>query len=178
VRLLAVAAAVLAAAVLAAAAAPPRAADALAVVPVRADADLATGLARGERVTTVAHVVARARRDLTAGGLPAHVARVDRSLDLALLDVPGLRAPAAPPVGGLAVLVLRRGRTVALPVVLRRRITAHLGAVTRPALELEVAIEPGDSGAPVVAPGGRLLGVVFARSDARASTAYAVDATG
>jgi S1-C subfamily serine protease len=177
VRLLALAAAALVAAAVIAAARPQRVPARPAVVAVVAGADaLATGLARGERVTTVAHVLAT-RAGVTAGGLPARVAGVDRALDLARLDVPGLRAAAAPPVGGLAVLVLRGGRTVALPALLRRRITARLGAATRPALDLDVAIEPGDSGAPVVAPGGRLLGFVFARSDARTSTAYAVDVT-
>jgi V8-like Glu-specific endopeptidase len=46
--------------------------------------------------------------------------------------------------------------------------------VRRPALELRVDVGPGDSGAPVVTPDGRVGGVVFARSNVRDHTAYAV----
>jgi S1-C subfamily serine protease len=46
---------------------------------------------------------------------------------------------------------------------------------SRPALELAANIRVGDSGAPVVTPRGRVVGVVFARSDDRMGTAYAVD---
>jgi hypothetical protein len=102
------------------------------------------------------------------------VQRVDTARDVAVLDAPGLRTAPAPPVGGVAVLVRRGGHTVALPVRVRRRVTAHLRGRARPALELDAVIEPGDSGAPVVAP-GRLLGIVFARSTQRPDTAYATD---
>ena len=46
----------------------------------------------------------------------------------------------------------------------------------RPGLELAAAIDPGDSGAPVLDGRGRLLGVLYARSRDRAGTAWAVDA--
>jgi S1-C subfamily serine protease len=58
----------------------------------------------------------------------------------------------------------------------RRLIVAHIGGQTRPALELSAAIEPGDSGAPVLDGDGRVLGVVFAESSDREDLAYAVDA--
>ena len=59
-----------------------------------------------------------------------------------------------------------------------RRISARLdGAGPRPALELRADVAAGDSGAPVVTAGGRLAGVVFARSQHRAGVAYAVDAS-
>jgi hypothetical protein len=109
----------------------------------------------------------------------AGIARLDEAGDLAYLTAAGLRATPAPPVAGVRVLVRRAGGTVALPARVRRRFIATVtdaatgSSHTRPALELEVVIEPGDSGAPVVAP-GRLLGVVFARSATRAGTAYAV----
>ncbi|HEX2105381.1 MAG TPA: hypothetical protein VHF51_17140, partial [Solirubrobacteraceae bacterium] len=46
----------------------------------------------------------------------------------------------------------------------------------RPALELAARVAPGDSGAPVLDRRGRLAGVLFARSDRRPATAYAVAA--
>jgi S1-C subfamily serine protease len=151
----------------------------IAVVTVAAGPERATGVLRGAEVVTVAHVLDGG--DPTAAGRPAHVIGVDRTRDLAVLRVPGLHARSAPAVGGVAILVRRAGRTVAVPTRVRRRITVTVtpasGGVarTREALELEAAIEPGDSGAPVVAP-GRLLGIVFARSERRARTAYAVRA--
>jgi S1-C subfamily serine protease len=65
----------------------------------------------------------------------------------------------------------------------RRAIVAHIRTpdgqriVRRPALELDAAVLPGDSGAPVLTPDGRVAGVVFARSNRRAHTAYAVAAS-
>jgi S1-C subfamily serine protease len=187
---LAVAAATLAATPLVAAGrdAPP---PPLGIVTVEAGGgsrpEVATGFVSGGRIVTVAHVVAGApgrRVRLTvrgAGGerVEASVTRLDQAGDLAYLTAAGLRATPAPPVAGIRVLVRRAGGTVALPARVRRRFTATVtDAATgeshaRAALELEVAIEAGDSGAPVVAP-GRLLGVVFARSATRAATAYAV----
>jgi hypothetical protein len=143
-----------------------------AVVVVSVGAEVATGLAGGARVTTVAHALTGGA--LRAGGRRASVLRVDAARDLAVLAVPGLHAAPAPPVAGVRILVRRGGRTVALPARVRRRITAHLRGATRRALELEASVEPGDSGAPVVAP-GRLLGIVFARSTRRPDTAYAID---
>jgi hypothetical protein len=53
------------------------------------------------------------------------------------------------------------------------------GAATgpRPALELAARVSVGDSGAAVIAHTGEVVGVVFARSQRRAGTAYAVGAT-
>jgi hypothetical protein len=183
---------VLAAAVLAAtpllAAARDDAAPRVGIVTVEAGGgsrpEVATGFTSGGRVVTVAHLVDGGRTQISVLGergarLPAVVVSVDRAGDLAYLTAAGLRPTPAPPVAGVRVLVRRAGRTVALPVVVRRRFTATVTDAatgvrrTRPALELAAVIEAGDSGAPVVAP-GRLLGVVFARSATRAGTAYAV----
>jgi S1-C subfamily serine protease len=71
------------------------------------------------------------------------------------------------------VRVVRAGRPRSLPVTLRRTITAHIGGATRPALELAGAVQPGDSGSPVLDRDGRLLGIVFAQS---ARAVYALDA--
>jgi S1-C subfamily serine protease len=144
----------------------------------------ATALALGTgRALTVAHVL-RAGRPVVVGRRRARVLRVDRRLDLAVLAVPGLRARA--PARGSAhagervtVRVLRDGAVRALPATVRRIITARVsgrGPVeVRPALEVAAAVMPGDSGAPVVAADGRLLGVVFAQAADR-DAVYALDA--
>jgi S1-C subfamily serine protease len=153
-------------------------------------ADVATGFAAGgERVVTVAHVLAGdGRRAVTVRGSDgvvraARVVRIDRGLDLAVLAVEGLRAPAARLARGggeLRVLVVRARRAIAVDSPVRRRVRARVwGApAVRPALELEARVTAGDSGAPAVTAQGRVAGVVFARSTGRPRTTYAVDAAG
>lgn len=148
--------------------------------------EMATGVAAGDgRVVTVAHAIADARA-VTVAGRPARVLRVDRRLDLALLAVPSLRAPAVRLGGddrGAAVTVLRgrAPRTVAAAV--RRRVLVRWRDQPgdppreRPGLEVAASIDPGDSGAPVLDRRGRVLGVLYARSSDRAGTAWAVDAS-
>jgi S1-C subfamily serine protease len=150
--------------------------------------EYATASALGAgRALTVAHVL-RAGRPVVVGGRRARILRVDRTLDLATLAVPGLRAPAPARAAAasagerVGVRVLRDGATRTLPATVRRVITARVsgGGVVevRPALELATAVLPGDSGAPVVAPDGRVVGVVFARVDGSAGIAYAVRLAG
>jgi S1-C subfamily serine protease len=126
----------------------------------------------GGRALTVAHVLSPGR-PVFVGGHAARVVRVDGRLDLAVLAVPGLRAP-APPHGtaraGEHVKV--RALRGALPAVVRRVVTAHEDGSDRPVLELSAAVLPGDSGAPVVDGHGRVLGVVYA--GAAGGLAYAV----
>jgi S1-C subfamily serine protease len=115
------------------------------------------------------------------------VLRTDRRLDLALLDVRGLRAP----IFGSErlqegiygwVLVLRGDRRPLLHAQLLRRITANVrdapgaAAQVRPALELRTTVEQGDSGAPVLDLNGRVVGMVFAQASDRDDRAYALDA--
>lgn len=154
-----------------------------AVVTVEVGGEVATGFVRDGRVVTVAHVLVAGRGVRVRGDDAARAATVTRSdavADIALLDVPGLRARPAGPVRSTSILVRRAGRVTALPATIRRHFTARLthagdrAGPPRPALELDADVEAGDSGAPVVAPGGRLLGVVFARSARRPRTAYAV----
>jgi S1-C subfamily serine protease len=143
------------------------------------------------RAVTVAHAVGNRRTVLVAapGERPrrVRVLRTDRRLDLALLDVPGLRAP----VFGTQrlddgiygwVLVLRGNRRPVLHAQLLRRITANVrdapdaAAQVRPALELRTVVEQGDSGAPVLDLHGRVVGMVFAQASDRNDRAYALDA--
>lgn len=148
-------------------------------------AEIATGVAAGGgRVLTVAHVLAGGGR-VSVAGHPARVLRADHRLDLAVLAAPGVRGQAlrfAARDGHVALRVLRDGRPRALPAVVRGRVVAHVRTAadgppqTRPALELAARIAPGDSGAVAVDSGGRVVGVVFARSNDRADTAWAVDA--
>ena len=165
-KLLAVVAAlVLAPSVVAAA---PRAPE---LVTIAVGPDRAMGFVAGDGVVvTVAHVLGD--EPITADGRPATIARVDPGNDLALLSVPGVRGP-APRLGGSdATTVLGR------PAPIVRGIRASVdGGPRRAALELRAEVAVGDSGAPVVTRGGRVAGVVFARSRTRGDVAYAVDAS-
>jgi hypothetical protein len=180
---------------------PPRAPVASPVSPLRVASghEIATGFAVGDgRVITVAHVVdgpvtVRGRR-VRVLRMDRRTDRMDRRTDLALLAAPGVRAggperrAAVPGVANAAdgqhlrVVRLRGGRLSLLSVDVRRSIVAHVRvagarrAVARPALELSARVAAGDSGAPVITDDGALAGVVFASSQNRADTAYAVDA--
>jgi S1-C subfamily serine protease len=148
--------------------------------------EVATGVAAGDgRVVTVAHAISGGRA-VSAAGRPARVVRIDRRLDLALLAVPGLRAPEVR-LGGRAdrvnVVVLRNGRPHRLSGRIRRHVVVRWRDQpgerprVRPGLELAARVDAGDSGAPLLDGRGRLLGVVYARSSDRDDTAWAVDAS-
>jgi S1-C subfamily serine protease len=158
--------------------------------------EVATGFAlEPGRAVTVAHVLdpqrVGARVEVRAPGGPvraATVVAVDERDDLAELAVPGLAAPRAKLAttgagGRVRLLVVRAGKMRALSARVRRRITARIRTpdgrrvARRPALELQADVLPGDSGAAVLTADGRVAGVVFARSNVRAHTAYAVAAT-
>lgn len=149
-------------------AAPPRAPE---LVTIAVGHDRAMGFVAGDGfVVTVAHVVGD--EPITADGRPAAVVRVDRRNDLALLRVPGARGE-RPRLGGSDSTSLL-GR----PAPIARRIRASVdGGPRRAALELRAQVAVGDSGAPVITDGGRVAGVLFARSRTRADVAYAVDAS-
>lgn len=147
--------------------------------------EVATGVAAGDgRVVTVAHALAGGH-SVTVAGRRARVLRVDRRLDLAVLGVPGLRAPAMRLGRGgrrASVGVIRNGGSQSLAASVRRRVLVHWREqpadppVDRPGLEVAADIDPGDSGAPVLDRRRRVLGVVYARSSDRDGTAWAVDA--
>jgi S1-C subfamily serine protease len=159
-------------------AAAPRGHDAApGIVAVVAGGEHATGFAAGgDRVVTVAHVL-DAGRPPTVDGRHARVLRVDRAADLALLALPGLRAAPVRTGAGAPGAVRLLGHRARV----RRAITATVrgapaeSAERRAALELAAAADPGDSGAPLLAGDGRVVGVLFAASRGRADTAYAVD---
>lgn len=160
------------------------------VVPPVGSADVATGFEHGDgRIVTVAHLLpaGRARVLVRSGDGSARRARVvavDRRDDLAVLELPAGTPRSAPlPGSGAARLLVRRdGRTAAIEATVRRRIDARVrpspraAPVLRPALELEARVRQGDSGAPLVAADGSLLGVLFAQSSGSSDTAYAVAA--
>jgi hypothetical protein len=148
--------------------------------------EIATGVAAGDdRVLTVAHPL-DGRHSVRVGGRPARVLRIDRGLDLALLAVPGLRAPALRLGGNGAragLVVLRDGRPHGLAGSIRRHVRVRWSEQPgdppsdRPGLEIAATVDPGDSGAPVLDPHGRLLGVLYARAEDDHGTAWAVDAS-
>lgn len=185
VRLAACGVAVLAAsAVGRATAEPPRAGPVIVAVEARGLQSATGVVVGGRRVVTVAHAVGDGPvvvRDSRGAAHPARVVRRDEELDLALLAVPALHDDGPPVLGGPRLLVRRDGTAIAEPVVVRRRLDARVrDAATdtvarRPVLELSGDIRPGDSGAPVV-DGGRVAGIVFARSRERERVAYALDA--
>jgi S1-C subfamily serine protease len=147
----------------------------------------ATAFVAGDgRIVTVAHAVG-GQGWLRVGGRGARVVRTDPRLDLAVLRVAGMDAPALRTAKAAAgqdvrILVLRDGAARSLPATVRRTITARVRdapdarAQTRPALELDAAIAQGDSGAPVLDARDRVVGVVFAQSADGPDRAYAVDA--
>lgn len=142
-------------------------------------------------VLTSAHVVKGARSITVVRddrSVPAEIVAFDPEMDLAYLAADGLTTsrPAtvdSDPVDGgeqATAYVVRGGEVVALPVVVRRRIQIRTediyidGETLRPGYELGVDIDAGDSGAAVVV-GGRVIGIVWARSRQDTTRSYAVD---
>jgi len=151
-------------------------------------------VAAPERVVTNAHVVAgMTRPQVRAMGLgPAYPARIvvfDPRRDLAVLEVPGLRAPALSAPAGSA---LRPGDPALVagfplngpyrlePARVRQTLNATGSDIYgRPGVQREVyslftRVEPGNSGGPLLSPSGQVVGVVFAKSLDDVSTGYAL----
>jgi serine protease Do len=134
-------------------------------------------VAGSHRLVTAAHLVSAPRGGLFAvsGAMrwPLKLLRVDSDHDLALLELPpdaalpGLElAASTEPRQGEWIVVLGRpfgaGTTATVGIV-----SALPGAVTMPAtlarrLQLNVAVNPGNSGGPVLDLAGRVVGVVSA----------------
>lgn len=145
-----------------------------------------------QRVVTNAHVVTGATSvsvQVTGQGrrLPATVVAFDPRLDLAVLRVPGLQAPALPRASSLspgsnAVVAgfPRNGGYTVKAARLRSTQTA-LGRdiygsapVQRQIHSLRTTVQPGNSGGPLLTTTGRVAGTVFARSMDDAGTGYAL----
>ena len=147
-----------------------------------------------DRVMTNAHVVAGvASPGVLVRGTgrvwPARVVYLDPVVDVAVLDVPGLDAPAlrfATTVqrGDAAVVAgfPGGGRLTASAARVRGRISARgmdiygHGQVTRDVYAVRGTIRPGNSGGPLLSPDGHVDGVVFASSVDDPDTGYALTA--
>ena len=145
-----------------------------------------------KRIVTNAHVVAGASDvSVQVGGrgraLEARIVAFDPDLDLAILDVPTLSAPAlkrepdlspdAPvvvagfPLGGpyRAEAARNRGEIAALGEDIYGR-----DRVDREVYSLYANAKPGNSGGPLLTTDGRVAGTVFAGSRIDSDTAYAL----
>ncbi|MDX6307965.1 MAG: hypothetical protein QOI06_1011 [Nocardioidaceae bacterium] len=144
------------------------------------------------RVMTNAHVVAGVEHPIVRLNDTDHDATVvyyDPETDVAVLAVPGLDAPAlqfaGPATSGRSTAVLgypEDGPFDAEPGRIRseqRLQSADIygnGTVTRDTYAVYALVRKGNSGGPLVAPNGRVLGVVFAASLVDTRTGYALTA--
>ena len=163
-----------------------------------ADVRGAGALIDGDHILTAAHVVAGAESvtvrsaaaDATA--VTARVVAIDPLRDLALLavDLSDLAEPHPLHVaaGGVAdrgdtgsVVLFRDDAAVTVPYSITRRVVVnildihHEHEVSRPGYEVDIAIAAGDSGAVMVAANGRAIGVLYAKSRAVDTRAFATD---
>ena len=173
------------------------AAPSTARVSTRACDALVTGtgvVVADDYVVTNAHVVAGAstlRVEVPAGSADARVVLFDPDLDVALLHVPGLDAPALrfasrdPGRGsvGAALGFAGGGPLVVLPAAVTGGYAAQGrdiyddDLVRRDILELRAEVEPGDSGGPLVLENGTIGGLVFAESRSDEAVGYALTPT-
>jgi S1-C subfamily serine protease len=140
------------------------------------------------RVLTAAHVVAGATEiSIRHNGkrVTGVVTAFDPNNDLALVAIPTTFAPAiavgpAHPGDHGTAVVRRGGVATAIDVTVSRAVTIHTediyieGSYERAGFELAATIEPGDSGAVVVAR-GRAVAVVWARARGSDKAAFAID---
>ncbi|MEU1038981.1 MarP family serine protease [Streptomyces sp. NPDC005551] len=143
-----------------------------------------------QHVMTNAHVVAGIDRPaVRVGGVGrAYEARVvlfDPEKDVAVLYVPGLRAPVLrfddsarrgdsavvagyPQDGGLNL----QAATVASRIDATGRNIYNTDTVTREIYSIRSTVRPGNSGGPLLTTDGKVFGVVFARSTSDSETGY------
>lgn len=184
----------------------PRLANSRAVQVARDDVLKVTGTAKAcsrrvegtgfvyapERVMTNAHVVAGVTAPEVEVGqrkLAATVVLFDPGRDVAVLRVPGLRnSPlafaGAARAGGDALVAgyPGDGPLTVIPARIRGSQQARGpdiysgGSVTREVYALRARVRPGNSGGPLLAPDGRVYGVVFAAAADDPDTGYALTA--
>jgi S1-C subfamily serine protease len=144
------------------------------------------------RVVTNAHVVAgESSQPVRVGGVgrgyDAHVVIFDPKRDIAVLDVPGLPAPALKigsdvgrgtsavvagfPEDGPYRLSAARVRTV---LQARGNDIYDRPGITREVYSLYARVRPGNSGGPLLSTQGRVIGIVFATSLDDPNTGYAL----
>ncbi|MCK7624152.1 MarP family serine protease [Streptomyces sp. RS10V-4] len=147
------------------------------------------------RVMTNAHVVGGVSDPtVQVGGeglqVSAKVVLYDWERDIAVLDVPQLRAPALKfadkdATSGKSAIVAgfpENGGYDVRPARVRGRIQAdgadiyHRGSVDRDVYSLYATVREGNSGGPLLTPRGDVYGVVFAKSRDDAHTGYALTA--
>lgn len=153
-----------------------------------------TGFVFGDdRVMTNAHVVGGVDEPtVQIGGegrlYDATVVLYDWKRDVAVLDVPDLDAPALqftdslPDSGDSAIVAgfPENGGYDVRPARVRGQIQAngpdiyHRGTVSRDVLSLYTTVRQGNSGGPLLTPGGRVYGVIFAKSLDDSNTGYAL----
>ncbi|MGW1004040.1 MarP family serine protease [Streptomyces sp. NPDC002520] len=155
-----------------------------------------TGFVFGDRrVMTNAHVVGGVDEPtVQIGGVgrryDAKVVLYDWRRDIAVLDVPDLKAPAlafskpdaATGDGAIVAGFPENGSYDVRSARVRGRITAngpdiyHRGTVSRDVYSLYATVRQGNSGGPLLTPDGKVYGVVFAKSLDDADTGYALTA--
>ncbi|MFF2849711.1 MarP family serine protease [Streptomyces sp. NPDC058001] len=147
------------------------------------------------RVMTNAHVVGGVDEPtVQIGGegrlYDAKVVLYDWQRDIAVLDVPNLRAPAlqftsSEAASGNSAIVAgfpENGSYDVRPARVRGQITAngpdiyHRGTVRRDVYSLYATVRQGNSGGPLLTPDGKVYGVVFAKSLDDPQTGYALTA--
>ncbi len=149
----------------------------------------------GGFILTAAHVVAGASSITVRPATPAnaassiaHVVAIDPAADIALLSTP--QSVAAPLSLGRAstndrgVAVVFRDRTpIAIPFIITRPVRVrifdiyHRKTVNRDGYQVEIEVEPGDSGAVLVGPRGTADGVLYAKSEDSEDRAWATTTT-
>ncbi|WP_328670609.1 MarP family serine protease [Streptomyces sp. NBC_00328] len=155
-----------------------------------------TGFVFGDRrVMTNAHVVGGVDEPtVQIGGegkkYDATVVLYDWERDIAVLDVPNLKAPAlrfstqdaASSDSAIVAGFPQNGSYNVQPARVRGRITAtgpdiyHRKTVRRDVYSLYATVRQGNSGGPLLTPDGKVYGVVFAKSLDDAETGYALTA--
>lgn len=146
------------------------------------------------RVMTNAHVVGGVRKPtVQIGGegkqYDAEVVLYDWRRDIAVLAVPGLKAEplqfehkAQPGSDALVIGFPENGDFHVEPARVRAQIKAggpdiyKRGTVSRDVYSLYAKVRQGNSGGPLIAPNGKVYGVIFAKSLDDESTGYALTA--